>query len=223
VVEEIRRDLRMIGETSSSGGRYRNIKLTGESVLTGDVDCIKLSCVGEVTVNGSLRTEQLKITGECDIKGIVQARKIGGRGEIDVLSGVRVEDIKFTGNFEVNGDCEAGSFDVFGAVQIDGLLSAETLEVSMFGPCKAREIGGGTLRVKRSKYTVFERLLRPKQVAVLSAQSIEGDVVELEHTNASIVRGNRVKIGAGCEIDRVEYRDKLYIHKSAVVKDKIRL
>ncbi|MCD9023884.1 hypothetical protein [Cohnella silvisoli] len=223
MAEEFRRDLKMVGETTSAGGKFRNVKIMGESVLSGDVDCIKLSCTGEITVNGGLRALELKLTGECDVKGIVHAVKIGGRGELDVLSGIRAEDIKFTGNVKTKGDCEAASFEVFGAFQIDGLLSAEKLEVSMYGPCVAREIGGGTLRFKRSKATVFKRLINSEDVAALSAQSIEGDVVDLEHTSASLVRGNNVKIGSGCEIDRVEYRDTLDIHKSAIVKEKIKI
>jgi hypothetical protein len=64
-------------------------------------------------------------------------------------------------------------------------------------------------------------LLKSSDHAVLYADQIEGDKVELEHTEAGVVRGNHVKIGPGCEIGRVEYRDKLEVHKGSTVKEKV--
>jgi cytoskeletal protein CcmA (bactofilin family) len=213
----------MIGTSTSAGGQFRHVRLTGETIFEGDVDCTKLSCTGELTVNGRLVTEEFKLTGGVNVRGHLDARSIGGRGELNVLTGIRGESIKFTGNIGVQGDCEAGSLTLSGGFQVEGLLSAETLDVSMYGPCTARELGGGKLRIKRSKAIMLTSMVKSKSAAVLIVEVIEGDRVELEHTRASIVRGNRVLIGAGCEIDRVEYRDELDIHKSAIVKDKIKL
>jgi cytoskeletal protein CcmA (bactofilin family) len=223
VHEKQRPDVRIIGTSTSAGGQFRHVKLTGESTFEGDVDCTKLSCTGELVVNGALRTEELNLTGEIDVRGFLEARKIGGRGELNVVSGIRGENIKFTGNIEVKGDCEAASLELSGGFLVEGLLSAENLEVSMYGPCSARELGGGKLRIKRSKAVMLTSLVKSKSVAALTADIIEGDNIELEHTIANIVRGNRVLIGAGCKIDRVEYRDVLDIHKTAIVNEKIKL
>ena len=38
---------------------------------------------------------------------------------------------------------------------------------------------------------------------------IEGDDVDLEYTQADVVRGRRVRIGEGCSIGRVEYSESL--------------
>ncbi|TFE24298.1 bactofilin [Cohnella luojiensis] len=222
MTEENVRDLKMVGTTTSAGGRFRNVKLTGESVFSGDVDCFKLANTGEFIVNGSLRAIELKITGECKVQGSLQALSARGRGELMVSSGVRGENIKFTGSIEVGVDCEAGTLEVDGAINVAGLLSADWLELNMYGPCRAREIGGTTLLVKRSKATKLLNLLKSSGQAKLTADQIEGDKVELDHTEAGVVRGNNVKIGPGCEIGRVEYRDTLEVHKSSVVKESIR-
>jgi hypothetical protein len=47
--------------------------------------------------------------------------------------------------------------------------------------------------------------------------------VRLERTTASVVRGRRVSIGAGCRIERVEYRDGLEVHPDATIRDLHRL
>jgi len=211
----------MIGTTTSMGGKFRHVKLTGESVLEGDIDCIKLANIGEVVVKGNLRTNMLKVTGECEVQGSMEALIVRGRGELTVSSGVRGENIKFIGNIKAGEDCEAGAVDIGGGFAIDGLLSADTLDVKMYGPCSAREIGGTLLRVRRSRATRLLQLFKSNDNALLTTDQIEGDKVELEHTIAAVVRGNQVSIGAGCHIERVEYRDTLNIHKSAVVKIRI--
>ncbi|XID95850.1 hypothetical protein ACF3MZ_15555 [Paenibacillaceae bacterium WGS1546] len=153
MAEEQRRDLRMIGNSASKGGKYRNVKLTGEGSFDGDVDCVKLSQIGELKVKGGLRAEAIKLTGECEINGALEASKIGGRGELKVKRGLRAEKVRFTGNVDVGGNCEAGTFEVNGAFEVDGLVSADGLDVRFFGPCRAREIGGGRLRARRSRTT----------------------------------------------------------------------
>jgi cytoskeletal protein CcmA (bactofilin family) len=211
----------MMGETTSAGGAYRNIKITGESTFVGDVDCIKLQHVGELSIQGNLKTEELKLTGECEVQGNLEASILRGRGEVKVSSGARIENIKFTGNLDAGGDCEAGTLEVDGAFTVSGLLSADSLEVKMYGPCKAREIGGTTLRVKRSRATKLLNFFMTRGDSVLTAEEIEGDVVELEYTSAAVVRGNRVVIGPGCQIGRIEYRDSLHIHKNSTVKENV--
>lgn len=44
-----------------------------------------------------------------------------------------------------------------------------------------------------------------------------------EPSKAKTVRGERVKIGEGCEIARVEYYQKLEVHEDAKVGEKIKL
>ena len=64
-----------------------------------------------------------------------------------------------------------------------------------------KEIGGETIRVDRGhKFGLFGRFKK------LTAEIIEGDDIYLECTRAKVVRGGKVVIGYGCEIELVEYR-----------------
>lgn len=219
---EKRPNLRIVGETTSSGGRYNRIRITGECRLLSDVECEKFACTGEASVEGNLRAGELKLTGECEAKGSLDAGSVRGRGELEVSMRMRGESVKFTGNLKVGEDCESGELLVDGGFQVNGLVSAERLELKMYGPCQAREIGGGTITVKRSKASSLIHLFRSKSPGVLTTESIEGDVVDVQHTTAGVVRGNHVTIGTGCHIGRVEYGTTINIHKSAVVKDIVR-
>ncbi|RKP56090.1 hypothetical protein D7Z26_05410 [Cohnella endophytica] len=213
----------MVGTTTSAGGLFRDVKLIGESEFHGNVDCLKFTNTGEVEVNGSLKAaSELKVTGECTIRGSLEARRLRGRGEIKILQGLRGEHIKFTGNIDTGGDCEIDACELQGAFNIEGLLSADHLELKMFGPCRAREIGGTALSVKRSKASKLLSIFRSSGNAGLTVDQIEGDRVQLEYTVAAVVRGKHVTVGPGCEIGRVEYGETLTVHKSAIVKQRVK-
>jgi cytoskeletal protein CcmA (bactofilin family) len=52
---------------------------------------------------------------------------------------------------------------------------------------------------------------------ILTSNIIEGDLIYLENTNAKIVRGKNVTIGAGCKIELVEYKESFKKDEKSVV------
>jgi cytoskeletal protein CcmA (bactofilin family) len=125
--------------------------------------------------------------------------------------------LKLTGQLSVEGDCEYESLIAAGALQVDGLLGAETLELRLHGPARAREVGGGRIQIKRSRVVSLKKLFVSAGPVLMTADLIEGDNLDLEYTHAKVVRGNQVRIGPGCEIERVEYRRSLSKSASAKV------
>lgn len=214
-------NLKLVGTTSASGGRFGNVKITGEASLTGDVECRSLSCTGTADLRGSLTADTFKLTGECKVGGDMRSGRISAVGDIEIAGELHGDRVKLTGDVRVRGNGEAESIQVRGGLTVEGLLNAETIELRMLGPCRAKEIGGGAISVKRSRTSVFKMFTRGN--AVLQADLIEGDILELEHTRAAVVRGNRVTLGPGCEIGRVEYRGDLSVHDRASVGERMKL
>jgi cytoskeletal protein CcmA (bactofilin family) len=144
-----------------------------------------------------------------------------GRGDIKAGS-LAVERLRFSGSLDIGGNCEAEELELSGVLQVKGLLSAEKVRLKLYGPSSAAEVGGGTITVKRSK---TKALLQPGQHSEMRFTSglIEGDYVELENTHAETVRGDKVIIGAGCVIQKVEYGSFLEIHKGAIVKQQVKI
>ena len=223
MAEQTRGDLKILGATTTSGGYFRNVGVTGECKVNGDVDCKKLSLTGELEMLGNLHADELKITGECNIMGRLEGSSLKGRGELKISSRLKIERIRFTGNLAVKGDCESENLHLSGALQVDGLLSAEQIEIGLYGPSTAKEVGGGSILIKRSTAARIVGLMKPRDDAYFGAELIEGDIVDLQNTKAGVVRGKHVIIGAGCDINTVEYRDTLEIHRSARVKQQIKL
>lgn len=223
MTELIRNNLKILGTTTSAGGFYQNVHITGECLFNGDVDCQKLSLTGQAQLAGSLRANETKITGECIVNGSLNGLSLRGRGELKTTEGLRIDRFNFSGNLDVKGDCEAEVLKLSGAISVDGLLSADRLDISLYGPSWAKEVGGSAIRIKRSKGGTLLKLVKNKESAFFKAEFIEGDCVELQYTKADMVRGEHVIIGTECEIGTVEYRGTLKIHKNAKVKHQVKL
>lgn len=220
--ETARNDLKILGTTTSAGGYFQDVRVTGECKFTGDVDCVRLSLTGETEVSGNLRMEKMRVTGEFSADGSLEGHSLRGHGEIQASS-IRIDQVNYNGNLNVKGDCEVEELHLSGALNVSGLLSAEQLEISLFGPSEAKEVGGSNITIRRSKTGMLLNLLKANQKLLFTAGLIEGDTLELHCTKAEIVRGERVIIGADCEIQTVEYRNTLEIHKNAIVKNKVKL
>jgi cytoskeletal protein CcmA (bactofilin family) len=187
------RDLKIRGTASSSGGIFRNVFIQGEGVVEGDVECTKLKVMGNLNIRGQLKSKEVRIMGTSEIEGNCQC-----------------EDMRLTGDVRIQGDCSAESFRSSGGFTIDGLLNAGRIEIRPYGPAKVSEIGGDSIRVKLP-FRVFSGY------KTLTVDVIEGDEIHLEQTKANIVRGNKVYVGHGCEINSVEYKEDFQQSKKSTV------
>jgi len=192
-MEEARIDLRLSGVSRASGGMYQNVVMEGVSRVVGDIVCEDCKWDGVTTIDGSITAKTLTAKGKSDIRGDV-------RGEV----------IRLEGYMKIGGLCDAEKFVGMGAFTIEGLLNAGDISLQVYGPTRIHEIGAETIRVQReSGRSLFGRL------KTLTADIIEGDEIYLEYTKARAVRGNKVTLGAGCNIDVVEYRAEFEQHAKA--------
>ncbi|GAB6004759.1 UNVERIFIED_ORG: polymer-forming protein [Anoxybacillus amylolyticus] len=224
-------DLVIAGTGHASGGLYNLVKLSGNGKLYGDIDCLEMQVQGNATVEGSVKAntvhiagkghvtggiecEWMKVSGSVKIGEHVQCQEATVRGHGLVKGSCTAETVRVHGELDVGGDCSADRMEVEGHFTVGGLLNAGYIEVKLFGPSRAKEIGGETIMVKRQGSSLFKKWFFP---AELTADVIEGDIVHLEHTTAKTVRGNRVTIGPGCNIERVEYREALECDEEAKI------
>lgn len=230
-----RGDLVINGFGASNGGQFRVVTLNGRGTVNNDLECIEFECNGSGVVKGNMISEIAKVNGHAKFRGNVECQKltIDGSASIDKnlsveklkISGrasvggrVRCEEIKIQGTLTVNEDCEAEIFKAESQFTIGGLLNADTIDIKMFGECKAKEIGGQTIMVKQ-KGSLVGNLLKSFFKPQLETELIEGDKIELENTIAKIVRGNQVRIGPNCQIGLVEYTEDFSMDKKAVVTE----
>ncbi len=230
-----RSDLTLSGIGKAQGGAYSNIRLDGMTKINGDTECISLSSNGTLTIEGGLQSEAISVNGTATVEGELSVNRMVLDGMVTVKAhaachelltvngrlsiGGRLdgEKVEISGSLKTRDDVQCEVLTVHGGVNIDGLLNAGLIDIKMNLACKAQEIGGERITVRRlKKHSVLEQFV-PLLSAKLQAHTIEGDELDLEHTEAEIVRGNDVRIGAGCKIGRVEYKNSLKRDSDAVI------
>jgi len=237
-MEQNLQDVKVSGAGKIGGGKYRDVKISGAGSVSGDIECISFDTSGASTVNGNIKTKNLEISGATDIKGNVEAENIKVSGGSDMKGNVvtktfkisgaskirgslQAEEVDISGSVEIKEDCEAEKFKARGGFEIGGLLNAGDIEVSIYGRCRVREIGGEKIDIRRGSGNILAKMIKYifVQGERLTTSVIEGDDIYLEATTAKIVRGNNVTIASDCNIELVEYRSTISVAPDSKVTD----
>lgn len=238
---EKKKNLSISGSGSAPGGCYEDVKISGSGKIQGDLICNSININGSgritgdakasnVVISGSavvekrLIAESIIVNGSCKAEEDVSGERIQINGRGKVLGSIHGENVRVSGILSVDGDLEAEEVIAEGPVKIGGLCSAERIDIALSGMAShIKEIGCGTLNV-HSRFTsaLFGQLLNAFSKRKLIADTIEGDDIVLEDTEAKVVRGNRVSIGAGCSIGRVYYKSDYKKDDKAAVQSAVK-
>ncbi|WP_211749562.1 hypothetical protein [Paenibacillus sp. Marseille-Q4541] len=228
------KDIKITGTGSSAGGTFQNVKIVGEGTIHSDVVSSFFKCTGTAVVNGHLRSNETKLTGNLKVQGDIYGDSIktsgqlevGGKlevrqvklyGDTTVRNSIQSESFKGAGSVRLHGDCNAEQLTIRGEIQASGMLNAEHIDIVLYGLCKATEIGGHSIKVKRTFMSSLLNMFGQNRHRDLIAETIEGDVIHLEYTEAKVVRGRKVYIGPGCKIGLVEYSESYREHSDAKI------
>jgi len=236
-----RKSVSISGAGKLGGGEYGRVTISGSGKVDGDLVAEELRIsgsgkvsgrteAGQITVSGSARfdgdvvAEEIRVSGSTRVDGGVETKELTCSGSFRAGGHVSAEYLKATGSLGVGGDAEADIFRASGGFDIDGLLSADKIEIHIGGRCRAREIGGERIEVRRAGGSLLAGLVRILGVGAgvsrLETTLIEADQIVLEDTTADVVRGKEVEIGPGCRIGTVEYSEALKVHEDAEVKER---
>lgn len=187
------------------------VKTSGTSKIEGNVDAMELKTSGTTKVHGDVKAESTNISGSLNIEGSIHS-----------------ENIIISGHMNVSKDCETERIEASGGFTVGGLLNADNVKIKLGGRSTVKEIGGEKIEVRRWKnWGMFDLHSLVKAIfnyeVKLNCQSIEGDEIYLEYTNADVVRGKDITIGSECEIGVVEYSGTLNIIDGGLVKEQRRI
>ncbi|REE85365.1 hypothetical protein A8990_11294 [Paenibacillus taihuensis] len=219
----VSRKVKITGSGSTSGGLFDSVRVMGEGQVLGTIESESVKSMGTLNVSGSLKAGQYQQIGETVVSGDLMGGYMNVLGQLSVSGRIRCRSMKLRGQLDVLGECEADDFDARGGFHIHGLLSGKVVDIRTWGPCKAKEIGGNRVTVRKSKWGGMKQWFSGKHPMELSAELIEGESIYLEHTTADVVRGNEVTIGPGCRIGLVEYRRSLKLSRDAEVEQQVKL
>ncbi|MEN3011112.1 MAG: bactofilin [Candidatus Bipolaricaulaceae bacterium] len=239
------RNVIISGAGRIEGGTYGTVRIAGAGRVLGDLGTEEFKAAGSAKVEGNLKAQRFEAAGSFTCEGDLEVEEGEAAGSFKVVGHLRAKELKLAGSARaksisggylraggalgVEENVEVETFRLIGAFEIGGLLSADRVEVELEGRSRAQEIGGGRIVVRAghrslggflsAALSLFFGHNGPKE---LVAETIEGDEVELEATQARLVRGGRIKIGPGCRIERVEYTESLEVAAGAVVKEEVK-
>lgn len=209
------------GAGNVGGGEYENISISGSGKVTSDVRCQSfgnsgsvhicgnVECSGEFKIAGSGRVDGDIKCGSCHLAGAAKVKSIEANGELE-----------FAGSFIADGNVSGEKVTIAGATNANGLINGDEIRITFDGNgVKANEIGGGIIKIAPKGVRWFSK----KKIKHSEIGTIEGDDISLELVKADVVRGANIKIGDGCEIEKVEYSESLEISENAHVDCQVKI
>ncbi|MDR0508900.1 MAG: polymer-forming cytoskeletal protein [Candidatus Methanoplasma sp.] len=182
------------GKSNMSGGTFEEVDVDGVITIKGDLICDTMEVDGIFKVRGNTHIkEKMEVDGVCKIFGDLNAENMDIEGVLTVYGNVTAESAK-----------------IEGAIKLDGTFNVGLLDLKFFNSPDIKEIVGGKIHIRNGTKRWY-----------FKAELIEGDDVHVERSKVKLIRGDNVIIGAGCTVDRVEYRSGLEIHPKSRVKEKI--
>lgn len=210
-----------------------SIQVSGNGVFKGDVSAKSLSASGRIVFEKEALVEKAEISGSCECKGNLKLKDGSISGRIATSGLLKGGHVEVTGYLNANGDVETDKFVCKGSFMIEGLLNSEIIDISIGGFCVAKEIGCEKIYVTLGKLSgTIEQIINfvysafsGKNIANnrLKADSIEASEVNIECTDAGIVRGRVVHIRQGCQIQKVEYSESLIVHPGSTVVESVKV
>ena len=220
--------IKIIGNGIITNGEYEKVSILGEAIALDSFKCNYLKVVGNCILKDEVIARRVKILGEmlCEERGITES-ELEILGELRALKDYKVNKIKvlgeaifkenlffeetdILGKLEVYKDCEGNLFNSRGKLKINGLLSAENIDINPNGISTISEIGGSKIIIRRKGLFSFGE-------SKVISNTIEGDYIELENTECEIVRGHNIRILANCRIGKVEYTGTLSVDNRSIV------
>ena len=234
-------DVKIAGMGKVNGGKFGKVEISGMGEMSGDVDAESINISGMGKIDGSAKAKEIVIKGAGTIEGIIESVSLKASGTFtagsNVMSGkielngngsfkgtIKTKEIESKGYLHVKEGVEAEEFVSKGGFNIGGLLNANKMEIRVYGPCIAKEIGGEEILVKHSRVIDLDliyNIIGKKER--LQSDLIEGNNIQIEYTEAAVIRGKNIKIGPKCKIDLIEYSDTLDIDADSVVNRQVKI
>ncbi|MDY5911465.1 MAG: cell shape determination protein CcmA [Inconstantimicrobium porci] len=123
-------DLNISGSSSSNGGEYRNVKVSGSAKINGYVRCIHFRASGSSRINGSVNAQDVSTSGSTRIQGNLNCEDLGGSGSFKVEGNIESEMIKTSGSFTVKGKTSAQEIHTSGSSTFGDSVKTQKIHTS---------------------------------------------------------------------------------------------
>ena len=173
-------------------------ELSGLASIRGAVRGGSLSMVGTLDVGGAVDLSgALSVDGEGEFGGTVRSGSFTGAGTLRLRGGLTASTtVRTDGSLEVHGRVDAKSLEFRGRLQVDEEIAVAELTGSLKGDSAVRSIRADRITLRRGgRFGARGRFV---------VTTIEAKDVTLEDVDAEYVRADRVVLGPGAQVARVD-------------------
>lgn len=234
---EGKNNLEIRGLGSVNSGKYHTVTVSGIGTLKGNIEGDVISNYGTERSEGKLEANTLIIAGdftaekdvmvkeELDIKGTASFKSKLNCTNLNIAGSLSVkDDLNFnsgsiSGKLSLKNNCNAKKLSIIGSLDIENNLNIDNLSIGLMDKSFVTNIKGKNIEVKnledKSNKGLF-KLLKGK--VILKCYNLEGEDIYVENVECSLIRGNNVIIGPGCNIENIEYENKFQANQGSQVK-----
>lgn len=231
------------GIVKEVGTKHENLQFEGVLNTNEDIEITQSAKLKGTISCASLKADQLAVVGALNAETL-EARIITLDGTVSVSS-LDAKDATITGTVIVDslkasslageGIFKGSVLDVRNSLCVTGTINfsdikADTIKSKGKVTAKAVNARSFSLKLEGKEQSKIDQLQadtiaissKSKQ-ALLICKSITGSTVEVEHVIADRITGEIVTIGPNCEVNTVEFKDAISIHKTATVRTQNKL
>jgi cytoskeletal protein CcmA (bactofilin family) len=221
-------DVRDVGSVRRDAVVARSYTVLGTAKVLGDVTVGHGDFQGFTTVGGRLTADQLRshgglvvsgatvVKGELEVRGNsefggpVSAGEFRAHGTVRMASALTVNGVAtIDGVLQAVPSIAARGLTLSGGLHVDGIVESPTVVLRLRRRSRILQVHSQHVRIVRASP------FAPRE-ATLLVDRIEAVEVQLEGVDCEYLRADRVRLGAGCHIGRVD-GTVLRRHRSAVV------
>lgn len=184
------------------------------------LDTVSINPHTEIKICRRLTCRKIFFTDRTEFSGDIVTNLFQQDTLTRINGRVSASEMFVNGRLIIFGNIRARNLIVRGSLYAPVDIRAEEADFLLSEYCTCKTLTARTITVKQPVYNDFLRLFfNPDNSGgnVLYADKILGDDLNLAGVTANLVQGSRVRIGPGCRIRKVVYRDAIYIDKKACV------
>lgn len=221
-------DVREVGSVRRASIQARSYTLLGTGKVVGDATLGRGDVQGFLTVGGRLAADEfrcdgglevgstttvkghLDLRGDAELGGAVSAGEVHSKGTVRVAGSIQVNGLAtIDGVLVSTGPVTTRGLTLTGGLTVGGTIEAPTVTIRLRKASRATSILSPHVRIVRASPFLSSS-------TTLAVDRIEGVEVELEGVDCEYVRAERVRLGAGCHVTRLDGAI-LRRHRTAVV------
>jgi|GEM_PF-3113656 hypothetical protein len=219
------------------GGHYPSLMCFGNSTMLGSIRADWMTLRGNLEGNYELRVGTLRATGSMQVpklsgNNVLWYGNSKARCNMEIARALSFNDsfigegsivcpiIKMNGSVTHRGRITAQDLTAKGVLSL-AILESNDIRIEFSERSNCASITGKRILITRRPLEGLARFFMPlmdtQDLFFYVSGDITGDSVSLENVVADRVIGNDVIIGPGCRINKVIYRDHIYIDEAACV------